>query len=499
MATIVCLKRGIQYVDTEEYSLLEVVDGQQRLTTIILILNAIKLILEPKNRRSERTQRELNDLLVKEDGDNLLLLQTNHDSNHLFSNYIRNGVVSPIESVNTFADKNLVEAMNECNEFVRGWIESGNDLVDLYGCLKNRLSFVLHVTEDEKLVYSVFEILNSRGIAVSWLARLKSALMGRAFDLGNRTLIKDLHNIWSKVYSQVGLHHALNEEVLRFAATLYAPNKQSRRLSEKDSVLTLSSRATSSKNIREVANWILRVAQACAKVRSNKRHLAVTRVYQSRLLAVAIHLTDDLSDRSKKDIFKLWEKVVFRAYGMMETDARRDVGPFVGLAWEIMAPDTNTTKRYIEDRLLDIGKDYPIDVAVDCLRAADCYHGWQEELRYFLMRYEEHLARGQGNRFNNEQWNRIWEASTADSIEHIFPQSDDSRNAVMHNIGNLIILPPRLNSTLLDKPPREKFDAYIGTGLLHAIEVAAEGRWTNTRVKERESKLLRWAKKEWSD
>ena len=84
MATIVCLrkKKNIS-LGTDEFTQLDIVDGQQRLTTIVLLLNAIKLELEQCDQNSvERELREITDLLVKVSSDNLLLLQTNHDSSH---------------------------------------------------------------------------------------------------------------------------------------------------------------------------------------------------------------------------------------------------------------------------------------------------------------------------------------------------------------------------------------------------------------------------------
>jgi hypothetical protein len=52
-------------------------------------------------------------------------------------------------------------------------------------------------------VYTVFEVLNSRGLAVPWLDRLKSLLMGIAFEhgSGNKTeIITELHRIWEGIY-----------------------------------------------------------------------------------------------------------------------------------------------------------------------------------------------------------------------------------------------------------------------------------------------------------
>ncbi len=153
-----------------------------------------------------------------------------------------------------------------------------------------------------------------------------------------------------------------------------------------------------------------------------------------------------------------------------------------------------------------IGSSYSIEKVVDNLRGKDCYTGWQEELRYFFNRYEEHLAKESGQTFNNEQWNRIWETSADDSIEHIRPQSwwysigFEPSPEYVHRLGNLLILPPRLNSKLGAKSPTEKADDYRKTGLLVAQEVddvLSEG--SSDYIKSREAHLLDWAKHEWAD
>ena len=61
------------------------------------------------------------------------------------------------------------------------------------------------------------------------------------------------------------------------------------------------------------------------------------------------------------------------------------------------------------ERLSEIGKDYPMDEAVEGLVNEDCYSRWKEQLRYFLFRYEEALAESKGQKLNVSQWNKIWQ------------------------------------------------------------------------------------------
>ena len=498
MATIVCLHRQKVQLGTDEYDQLDVVDGQQRLTTIILILNTIKLALDLDEKKERRVFGEISELLVKVEGDNLLLLQTNHDLSHHFSDFLRNGKADSPDQAKTLADRELLTAVSDCGSFVEDWVRNDQDLLGLYACIKNRLCFILHQISDEKLVYTVFEVLNSRGIEVSWLDRLKSILMGKAFEFRNKNrdrLISDLHTIWRDIYAQIGLQQGLSTEALRFAATLYQSDMPYRSLSERDAVDEFRSKAQDARNIRKIANWLLRVTKACDEVISNRRQHAVTRISQARLLAVAIHL-GNTSEANRRKLLSQWEKVSFRIYGMMGRDARSGVGDYVRLAWRIVNDDLSINK--IHSNIKAIGEQFPISEAVGALRKTNCYEGWQDELRYFMFRYEEHLTKKEGQNFQNEQWERIWETSPSSSIEHIVPQSSASDD-IKHTLGNLMILPPNLNAKLQDKPPREKLEAYRQTGLVSAIEVASKSRWTKRTVREREEDLLRWATDEWAD
>lgn len=503
MAAAVCLRRGKQTLGTDEYQVLEVVDGQQRLTTLIVLLKAIVLALNPKDKAEKKVLDELNDLLVKAETDELLLLQTNHDSSHYFVNYLRKGVSPPSAEAKMLADKELLHAIEDCQEFVKEWRNDSLMLTSLVALLKNRLYFLLHEIEDEKSVYTVFEVLNSRGLDVSWLDRLKSILMGAAFELKaapNDAVIKELHTIWRDIYSTVGLRQGMSTEALRFAATLWADEAPSRPLGEEDSVDMLRDGAVKAKEIRDVAQWLFQVTRACNTVTANPRINAVTRIAQARLLATAIYLRDDITARQRGALLARWEKVSFRIYGMLGNDARKRVGDYVRLAWSVV--NEELTVKEIDAAILDIGEEFSIDHAVEALRNCNCYDEWEGELRYFMFRYEEYLAKQSGLNFSNEQWEKIWMVSPAESIEHILPKSK-APEKTKHRLGNLVLLPPRLNSKLQDDDPKDKTEAYRKTGLLIAGEVAAlinaKKKWSAKMIAEREDALLAWARTEWAD
>lgn len=504
MATMVCLRKGIRAIDVNECHELEVVDGQQRLTTLVILLKAIALHLNAAEPKEAIQRNFINGLLADQETGELLLLRTNHDDGGYFSNYIRKGELASLEQATSLSDKALIEAFDECGKFVTSWGKT-KSLIELLALILNKLHVLLHEISDEKSVYTVFEVLNSRGLDVSWLDRLKSILMGGAFDLpgnGKAALISDLRNYWANIYSIIGLRQGMSPELLRFSAALWSSTPLNRVPSESDAVdlFRASAEAGGAKGIRKIAEWLQAVTQACHQILSDRRLAAVSRISQARLLAVAILLNKELSDQQRSDLMIKWEKISFRIYGLMGNDARTAVGEYVRLAWHIIKSGMNYEQ--ILSGLNAIGKKYPIEDAVACLDASDCYHQWGEELRYFMYRREEFLSKNAGQVFSNEQWNRIWAAETVDSIEHILPQNADE-DGISHRLGNLMLLPPKLNSGLQAAPVKKKLDAYRRTGLLIADEaikfIGRQGDWTEAKIIRREKALIDWARTEWAD
>ena len=510
MATVVGLNRETKTIVADEYSEIEVVDGQQRLTTLVLLLKSIEQRLDCQNPNENAAAQELQKLLVKQDDVSLILLQTNHDRSQYFSNFLIDGIrPDDVGEAKTLADRELLKAIHECESFVDKW----NDKIDLLKIVKNQLKFIFHEIEDESAVYTVFEVLNNRGLHVSWLDRLKSRLMSVAFedDQGNSPeYIRELHQIWGKIYETIGLRQGLSTEALRFGATLKSPSRISKPLGEENAVESLTDQVgTSTPKAREVSNWLLEVTKAVDKFLGDMKHSrdAVTTISHARLLAIAIILQNFPPDQ-EIELLNQWEKITFRVFGLCGKDARTGVGDYVRLAWDIRNKQEINTDEILK-RITKLGASYSIDEALNQPENRNWYEGWEEELRYLLFRYEEHLAEQQGQGFDNEHWNRIWEDSASRSIEHILPQSrgsqeplpDDGQEGVyVHRLGNLMLLPPGLNSKLGNQKPEAKAKRYRDTGLLTAVEVVRtieKSGWGIEEIKAREQRLIEWISEKW--
>jgi hypothetical protein len=387
MSTVVCLQTSErEEVGADEFGVFHVVDGQQRLTTLIIILKSLAKKLASGNDAEIKESGKLNELLVKENG-RLILLQTNHDSKLLFRNYLEKGIIPEEENVETLADRNMIRAFKECEVFVEHWVPDSLSLLKL---VKNRLDFIFYVLEDEGSVHTTFEVLNSRGLEVDWLDKCKSMLMGIAFErleVDARTeYIEELRDCWTKIYKTIGLKKISGQEILKFAATLENSNSQSKINSPENAMDFFRKKCGKNpKIVIEVSANFLKITEQLERLSKNPRLNAVTKISHARLLAVAIMLNESLDKNSKQKILKEWEKVTFRIFGMCRKDSRTKVGDYVRLAREIISLDirkeidskgANVYVDSIIKKIANLGEDYPANEASQQLREKNCYEGW---------------------------------------------------------------------------------------------------------------------------
>jgi len=516
MATIVCHKTGeVTPIGAKEYRLFDIVDGQQRLTTLIIILKCIELNLE----EGSEERMELGKTIVKSDG-NLVLLQTNNANEHIFHSFLKDGQLPNPDSVRTHADRNLNKAFRECAQFVGEW----GEVMSLLRLVQNRLGFVIFDTEDSRVVYSIFEVLNSRGLVVDWLDKCKSVLMGKAFELADseeaaEASIDSLQALWGNIYREIADVAVPGQEIVRVTATLHFGPSKGKPLNAEDSLESLRDACTTSEIPRRITEKIYDVTKKLAALEKNIFLGPMTRILQARILAVALESARCLSGHQLKQALSQWERVTFRIFGLFGKDARTKVGDYVRLAADIANEEDGAASfKDIMESLRFLGQDYPVGSAVkEGLGNAYCYES-PALCRYVLWRYEEFLARNEGSGATVDEHVRrdIWKKRASDSIEHIFPQTPRPGGpweGMMHHqnekpvehwrhvdrIGNLILLPQSVNSAASRKSFEEKRGIFERHNLRMVRQVLEEKQWTLSEIEKREARIVKWAIKEWAD
>jgi hypothetical protein len=518
MATIVCHDTGEKAsVGSTDYRVFEVVDGQQRITSLIILLRAVA-----KKLPVEEDRKEIERILVKRD-DNVLLLQTNNANQKLFSAYLRSGAVPLQSQVETHADRTLRDGIVQTEKFVENWGAEDKSYLELLRLVTNRLGFVVYDTEDRHSVYTIFEVLNSRGLEVDWLDKCKSVLMGRAFETAkNPTVgsaaIGELEAQWGKIYQRLAVFPVKGQEVLRVTATTRCESDAGKPMSAEASLAALKALCNTPADARDITEWIFNTADALVKLEQQQHLGPVTDVLHARVLAVAIELAGQLNECQRQQCLDQWERVTFRIFGILRKDARTKVGDYIRLARKILREESEAStfnRIFTELKKLGAGDSYTITKAVqDGLANRNCYEGFEAECRYLLWRYEEHLAKEAGGEVNKELRAEIWNArSAAETIEHIYPQNAESGGPWkgklkkgesaykhVHRIGNLLLLPKVLNSKATRKGFEEKKIVFVKTeGLRIVKEVIAKADWTQAEIEEREKKILEWVRNAWDD
>lgn len=198
----------------DDFDIIDIVDGQQRLTTTVVFLNVvIDLLTKFESKKvTERTRRTF----IKDD-DVFKLELSNEDSAFLHHNILANGLPKNAEP-KTPSQRQLLEAK----------IYFTSELTEKKGFDKEKLENLFKtVTEADLLVYvveeitratQIFELLNDRGKRLTDLESIKSFLMynmGMASERPEQ-LIKNIQSDFAEIYRIIELHDIDDQDVLRY-------------------------------------------------------------------------------------------------------------------------------------------------------------------------------------------------------------------------------------------------------------------------------------------
>ncbi len=541
-------------MDNEGNSYIEndIVDGQQRLTTIVLLLNELSRALQAYDMSGILADGIRKRYVATADIDDQPLhkLSLSDDTDHFFKTSVlpdKPGVAG----VPVMAARRLLAASSQISDYLEDPEEGATDheswLRELHGKVTTRLHFNLYEVEWAGEVGVIFEVMNDRGKQLTDLEKVKNYLLYAASSLGvsqssRDGLVDAVNDAWGTILRQLmdaGLGLPANENQLLRAHWLMEYDPRSRRWEGSKSIrrrFDLRRKDRHSQLLGELHQYVEGLRDSCTAfcdalrpARSsafNSFHcrtgvkdevglwnrklvrIGLTAVFLPLLMAVRMRWPSE--PHKYLEVLKLCEVLAFRTYSVARYYTSYRQPAMFHLAFDA-AHATVTFDEACRELKRHYGNVEPRRAfdAFTNAKSLNSLYEWSA-LSYFLYEYERHLALAQGGS-PKVDWAQLDRGNT---IEHVLPQSIDDQpywqerfdspthREYRHDIGNLTLTKsnPHLgNKSFPDKKgvAHAENRCYANSLLLVESELTKWEDWTTQSIDERRAMLMTWARRRW--
>jgi len=524
IGSIICVNRGINALETTP---LEVVDGQQRLTTISLFYAAIYSKLQQEERTDEDFITEKMNLkyrLVEKDGEGvnepMIVLSSQNSNNEDY-----HAVLSEVGLMTS----NKAPLRSGLRQIFRAFRYFKNKVEDLsyeklLELLKklNQVILVKIEVNSHSDAFILFESLNNRGVPLSAIDLIKNNVLSMIEKNGAMT-IDDAYNQWLLLTENLGNDSGYQERFLRQFYDAYRWDPEIRisgfARATRSNVIKIYERLID-KNVESIFSRLLEGSkiyhnfidplQSDYSTEIKKSLLQLKNVGAAPVYIFLLYLFSNLKDQDETEkILKFLVKYFVRR-NLTDFPFTRDLDMiFMKLVDAVRERDAITAENVIiflkTDEYLANGETFKANLN------GDLYIENLEMTRFILSSIEEkHETKEHFTDLWAKEDNRyIW------TIEHIFPEGDriptkwiemiadsdhdrakEIQSQLVHKIGNLTLT--GFNSNLSNSPFDQKRDkkdkngTYIGykNGFYLNEELQAKKAWKVEDIKERGSKLI---------
>lgn len=534
--------------ESQSHKVFHVVDGQQRLATVVLLLECIRVRVADFNptlaagiRKSYIEFRDLNQQPAYK-------LRLNADCHDYF---VRNILTEPTGPQGPLiaSHKRLREAKTHFTKYLDRTADQtptgfSEWLIRFYEKVVLQLKVSQYIVEQSSEVGVIFEVMNNRGKLLSELEKVKNYLLYLASKLEvdeQHDLADRINAAWTEIFTRLmayGLNSNDDEDRLLRAHWLmvYDPNAREwvggasikakynlKRFQGRHTKLLegLVQYTTSLKDALVAFCEASRPSHSDAfsvfperargEVRKGGEKLRRIRVVAPFLpLLIACRLRFPSDDSKYLELLRACEIFAFRVYRVMQK--RTDAGQATLFRWgyELYHGKTPFDALLIQIRLLALSHCSNRAVVDDCA-LDDVENDWYSwpGLKYVLYEYEEHLAGTHGVKVS---WDVFDRGDVQRTIEHILPQNADSkywrerfdrhqRRRLTHDIGNLCLTEDNSvygNKGFPDKKGQPgQGRCYANSSLLQERELAQYDDWTEESILRRRQKIIDWYLERW--
>jgi hypothetical protein len=538
----------------EEHTVFDVVDGQQRITTLLVLLDAI--------RREAAALGQLDTLaegiagrylhITDAAGQRTTKVRFADGTQDYFERTILADKPSPV-GAETPAQTRLAAAAEIFRAYIRDpgadGTKHGEWLLGLHNKVAHRLKLNIYEVEDAAEVGVIFEVMNNRGRPLSDLDLVKNYILylGTKLDLPSHTLPDDVALAWNRVFTNLmsaGLGDSDHENQLLRSHWIVGYEHDTKKWQGRTSVKAMFALKKYSDDheglLTDLREFVHKLGDAsvayCDAHRPTRDDAFKTFAAQPGLRVAIIRASDCLirlnvmaafrpllvatrlrypTDAAKYlAVVQLCEIFAFRVYRWHEKRSNTGQSTLFWLANQLYAEELSFEEMmeefaaallyYSSDREFRGEFELPPDD-----EESDWY-SWGGT-KYFLFEYERSLA---GQEDLAITWSAVQKADRQKTIEHVLPQtpddpywqsrfSKDQIERLTHDIGNLCLTHD--NSSYGKKAfpakrgkPGQTAPCYWNAELKSERQLAAYTDWGPDELLDRRKQLVEWAIKRWS-
>lgn len=542
--------------DGNQYNPVAIVDGQQRLTTIILLLDGVcRLLDKSNNRRNRALSKGIRKKFISTRapaGTPLYKLSLNTDMDHFFKNSVLSDDPA-VEGATISSQRRLQVVKDHIKKYLvdKKQVHGGKWLRTLYRKIATQLRFTLYEVENEADVGVIFEVMNDRGKPLTELEKVKNFLLHASVSLCTTNepneLAESVNDAWAEILRQLmaaGLESSAEEDRLLRAHWLTNYDPQPRQWQGSRSIKNrfalrdhLQDRAGLLQLLHEYTDQLredcVSYCDAYKPTRtrafdsfSTQDNLRLEIVeWSSKLvrIGVVVPFLPLLFAARKRwprhpgrylQLLKLCEAFAFRVYRINGWRADAGQSMLFHIGHEVRKRRTSYADMLerIKVELANRCGDDDFKRETDPSKPADWY-SWTG-LRYLLYEYEIALATEDGAT-PKITWEELRVRELKDTIEHILPQSIDDQpywkmrfnsrkhEIYLHDLGNLTLT--KHNAHYSNKPFPEKKGATDTRGRCYAKSplhmersLTRWNHWKVAAIDERRTELLEWTRRRWA-
>jgi len=543
-----------QKVNLVNYDVFEIVDGQQRFTTLIILLNEIARLMSDY---APQDAQELRRRYV-EIPNVISFLTMNDPSVHAFftSVILHDGTGSPTQE----AEERLLNAKRFLCAFLgtkraQSPASFAQYLTDLVELITDALGFVWHEVRGEHEVSVIFETMNDRGRPITQFEKTKNLLFflssRYADDTQLHTLSAMINATWQYVLRilHTGGKETDEDQLLHYhwaiypGASWFQDGQRERTFdihraikeNAKQSLFQVGPVAWLSdylENLRSFAQVYRDIVApdapgSFAGLGQSQPRLVATAQSIGRigreanlipLLMAAIHQYRG-APAELEETFRLVETFSFRLLlqGRYASTGRSRAFDIAAEVTARSVPPAVLKDRIRTDLIEYYCDDNPFKVALQ--NPSFNFYDWYG-IRYFLFEYETDRSQATKGALPID-WQKFAAMEKDKTIEHILPQgeatlsipywhqhfSEEAWKKNRHRLGNLCISEQGWNSSYGKRPFPQKCRAslaadpearvYEKSKFQSERDLVAYADWTETQINEREAKLVEFAIKRW--